>query len=546
MRSLALVLLAGGLTGTAAGQTVEWRSATGLDTGRVSVLRTNDVNPSVLWAGGIGGAYVSTDSGRSWTLKTARLPDPAHMGVKYRSMDVDRRDPDVVYAGLGSATHRTSDGGTTWSPFLNGAVDIMMALDPAHPGDFYGVTRYFDTACLVKYSGASELYETCNQGLAASGDVFAIDPTNTDTLYSSNFFKSTDGGKTWTFLRPPISVTFVRVDDAGAVWIGGRGSGDGSAGQARTLRSTDGGATWTDLSGGLPKAAAVYDLAVSPTNPSILVAALSAANNPFASAESADSGFYRTVDGGAHWYRLGGHFEALTVAFAGANGEVLVGGTAGNGVVTTDANPPAGLVSIDDVTPATGSTDGGTLVLITGFGFTPYSFVEIGGRPTTSFTFFNETVIRVRTTAHPAGLGDVVVHNADGGVAAKAGAFEFQDWAAPNVFSPTPCDPSQGLCLENGRFLAIVFRSGSAGAPPSHPVALSQKSGYFWFDFSPSVEVVFKVLDGRTIDGHYWIHWSALTEEPFQLMVVDRFTFNGRIYDKPPGSVAAQIDKTSF
>ena len=75
---------------------------------------------------------------------------------------------------------------------------------------------------------------------------------------------------------------------------------------------------------------------------------------------------------------------------------------------------------------------------------------------------------------------------------------------------------------------------------------LSQKAGYFWFDFSPSVEVVVKVLDGRTIDGHYWIHWSALTDEAFSITVMDRLTMTPRIYEKPAGSVTAVIDRASF
>ena len=171
--------------------------------------------------------------------------------------------------------------------------------------------------------------------------------------------------------------------------------------------------------------------------------------------------------------------EAQAVAFAGANAETLVGGTLHDGVVTTDANPPAAPISLGDVSPATGSMEGGTLVLISGSGFTPYWWVEVGGRPTTDFTFFDASTIRVRTTAHAAGLADVVVHNADGGVAAKASAFGFENWAGPTVSSPAPCDPGQGLCLENGRFLAIVGRRSTTIVPSAHPVMLSQKSGYF-------------------------------------------------------------------
>jgi photosystem II stability/assembly factor-like uncharacterized protein len=540
MRLLSSLLVVG-LTTSAAGQNADWTPAAGLGSGRVSVLKTNDVKPSVLWAGGSGGVYVSKDAGASWTLKTASLPDPFHIGVPYRALDADRRNPETVYATVGEILYRTFDGGNTWAPprpaspgnFLVGP-DILIVLDPVHPGDFYAEFRN-DSVC---WASTASSHSSCAYSF---GGTFAIDPTNTDIFYAGGGgpLKSTDSGNTWAYLLSPIQqVTYVRVDDSGAVWIGGYDSSYA----ARILKSADGGASWTDLSRGLPgrgtslSAATVNEIAPSPTNPMVLVAAVSQAYGDTRSPHP-DSGFYRSVDGGAGWYRLGGYFEALTVAFAGANSETLVGGTALNGVVTTDANPPAAPISVGSITPETGSTEGGTIVLISGSGFTPGAFVEIGGRPTTDFWFFDSSTIRVRTTAHAVGLGDVVVHNADGGVAAKANAFGFENWAGPTLFSPSPCDPGQGLCLENGRFRVIV--SG-------HAVALSQKSGYYWFDYSPSVDVVVKILDGRTIDGHYWLHWSALTEQAFTLMVIDRLTMRSVLYEKPAGSVTAVIDKTSF
>ena len=542
MRIAAYSLLVAGLTTVAAAQGPDWAPASGLATGRVSVLRTNDVRPSVLWAAGSGGVFVSTDGGRSWALKTASLPDPAQAGVKNRAMDVDRRNPDVAYAGLGTATYRTTDGGASWSPVLAGAVDVALALDPAHPGDFYGVSWAFDIACFSRFSGGSSNFLACNM---SRGPWFAVDPTNTDTLYESSNFKSVDGGKTWITLPSPIPYSSlfdsVLVDETGVVWTGGHGPWSGGIGP-RVSRSVDGGITWTDLSGNLPaltsRACEVYDLALSPTHPGTLVVALYDGG--------AASGFYRTIDWGAHWYRIGGPQEAFAVAFAGANSETLVGGTLHGGVVTIDANPPAAPSSIADVSPSTGSMEGGTLVLISGSGFTPYSWVEIGGRPTTDFTFFDASTIRVRTTAHTVGLGDVVVRNADGGIAAKASAFGFENWAGPSVSSPAPCDPGQGLCLENGRFLAIVSRRNSTIVPSSHPVTLSQKSGYFWFDYSPSVDVVIKILDGRTLDGHYWIHWSVLSDEAVSIMIIDRLDLKTFFLDKPAGGAAAGIDKTTF
>jgi hypothetical protein len=282
------------------------------------------------------------------------------------------------------------------------------------------------------------------------------------------------------------------------------------------------------------------DLAIDPADPNAIVAAV------WTNSSSEAGGFYRSIDGGRHWYRLGGQLDALSVAFGGEKSEVLAGGLVDGGVVTTNAHPAQTPVAINSVVPDSGSIEGGTLLMIHGEGFTPYSWVEIGGRPTTDLTFFDSSTIRVRTTAHAIGLADVVVHNADGGVASKANAFGFENWAGPTVSSPGPCDPGRGLCLENGRFLAMVFRRSTNLVPSSHPVVLSQKSGYFWLDYSPSVDVVVKILDGRTIDGHYWIHWSVLTDEAVSIMIIDRLDLKTFFLDKPAGGAAAGIDKTTF
>jgi hypothetical protein len=543
MRRLSFVLLAAGLTTAAAGQNAGWTPAAGLSTGRVSVVRTNDVKPAVLWAGGSGGAYVSTDGGASWTLKTATLVDPVHAGVPNRVLDADRRNPDIVYAAIGGTLYRTTDGGNKWSPDPRfqewAAPDILLTLDPAHPGDLFMEFHGYDSVC---WASTASSYSSCTYPF---GGTFAIDPMNPATLYagSSPLIKSTDSGKTWKYLGVG-NVSSVRVDETGTVWVGAYDSL-----RARVLKSTDGGATWTDLSAGLPAQQAssfpltVGEIAVSPTNPAVLVAAVGPIWYEASDSMHPNSGFYRTVDGGAHWYRLGGHFEALTVAFAGANAEMLVGGTASNGVVTADANPPADPISIESVAPGAGSTEGGTLLMIYGSGFTPWTWVSVGGREATDFTFFDAGTIRIRTPPGAAGHADVAVHSAAGSQQALPAAFRYEDWKA------IPVGAGDGAAnLENGRFFVSVRWGDPSLSPgsPGQPVVLSQKSAYFWFDFFPAMEVAVKILDGRTIDGHYWIHWAALTEKAVFIQVFDKVTLRMQFYSKPAGPPAAGIDKTSF
>jgi hypothetical protein len=81
-------------------------------------------------------------------------------------------------------------------------------------------------------------------------------------------------------------------------------------------------------------------------------------------------------------------------------------------------------VSVAAVVPVTGSTGGSTPVKITGSGFQAGATVMLGGVVVEAMVVDGGT-IRLSTTAHAAGLADVVVTNPDGGEGRLAGAFSF-------------------------------------------------------------------------------------------------------------------------
>ena len=45
-------------------------------------------------------------------------------------------------------------------------------------------------------------------------------------------------------------------------------------------------------------------------------------------------------------------------------------------------------------------------------------------------------------------------------------------------------------------------------------VPLTGDTGYFWFFNSANVELIVKVLDGRTVNGQFWVFYGALYERP--------------------------------
>lgn len=83
---------------------------------------------------------------------------------------------------------------------------------------------------------------------------------------------------------------------------------------------------------------------------------------------------------------------------------------------------------ITSISPATGSSAGGTNVTITGSGFGGATSATVGGNALTSFVVVSDTSITGTTAAHAVGANDVIVVNQThlGGTSAPSiGAFTF-------------------------------------------------------------------------------------------------------------------------
>jgi hypothetical protein len=117
--------------------------------------------------------------------------------------------------------------------------------------------------------------------------------------------------------------------------------------------------------------------------------------------------------------------------------------------------------------------------------------------------------------------------------------------------------PTAQLALRDDRFAVFVDRLDGAASVPASATALTAESGYFSF-FAPSnVEVTVKVLDGRGVNGHFWIFAASMTDLPFRLSVVDmshcvdspsdsRLTCPTRTYTAVAGENRNFIDTDAF
>src|SRR5262249_35114872 len=73
------------------------------------------------------------------------------------------------------------------------------------------------------------------------------------------------------------------------------------------------------------------------------------------------------------------------------------------------------------------------------------------------------------------------------------------------------------LCLGiPGRFrTSVVWRTQEGAANSGTAVPITSNTGAFWF-FDPSnLELVVKVLDGRAINGHFWVFYGSMTDVQF-------------------------------
>ncbi|MEX1246704.1 MAG: hypothetical protein WEF99_18315 [Thermoanaerobaculia bacterium] len=112
-----------------------------------------------------------------------------------------------------------------------------------------------------------------------------------------------------------------------------------------------------------------------------------------------------------------------------------------------------------------------------------------------------------------------------------------------------PCTPgSTTLCLNQGQFQVEVDwrvpsqgRSGSGMAVP-----VTGDTGYLWFFSEENVELIVKVLDGRGVNGHYWVFYGALSNVEYTITVTNTQTGAIRVYTNPSGTLASHADTNAF
>jgi hypothetical protein len=159
---------------------------------------------------------------------------------------------------------------------------------------------------------------------------------------------------------------------------------------------------------------------------------------------------------------------------------------------------------------------------------------------------FDTATAAARTYYNPpgsqAGIADA---GAFAGTAAAA-AVSPPARAPAAAFPPGPCDGSPATLCLGGRFTVEVAWDTGAATGAGTAVPLTADTGAFWFFGDQNVELLVKVIDGRAVNGHFWVLWGGLTTVDYTFKVTDLATGERKEYHHPAGSLLGGNDSAAF
>lgn len=260
-------------------QSLHWRSIGPFRGGRTRAVSGVPSQPNVFYIAQVnGGVWKTTDFGHTWTPIFDEQPTGS-----VGSIAVSVSNPEIIYVGSGEGLQRpdlstgdgiykSTDGGKSWSHLgLRDAQQIaQVAVDPrdanrlfvAVAGHPYGPNE--ERGIFRSTNGGKTfekvLYKDENTG---ASDV-QIDPANPSIVYAA----------LWEARQGP--------------WENGAWNGTGGG----IFKSTDGGATWNQLTKGLPDGVVQANIAIAPSSPKRLFAAV---------ASLTGANLYRSDDEGESW-----------------------------------------------------------------------------------------------------------------------------------------------------------------------------------------------------------------------------------------------------
>lgn len=306
--------------------------------GKIVSMAVSHSQPWVLYVGTwASGVFKSTDSGATWTWKSADLGN-----LYIQSIAVDPKNPSVAYAGTYKGKlYKTVNGGESW--FLSSAniqaeaIVYSIVIDPKDTDNIYIGTRGVSNDGGPPWNGV--LYRSTDAGStweAKLTDVggksqedwaysVTLHPQYPNQVYAAThehgIYRSLNSGKSWEAVNDGITNFSTRAivvnpnsSESRPVLYTGVWTYGG------IFRSNNGGESWTAQPNGSVESQ-IYSMSINPVDSAIVYAS------------TFTGGVLKTSNGGTNWSIVGlKDYEIAVTALDPNTPQVLYSGTNGYGL----------------------------------------------------------------------------------------------------------------------------------------------------------------------------------------------------------------------
>jgi photosystem II stability/assembly factor-like uncharacterized protein len=288
--------------------------------GVVRSLAVHPTDPSRVLAGADAGLCLSTDGGAHFSL----IDSPMN-GMTVWSIAIDPSNPSYIYAGTGAPSRavmfRSVDGGKRWERLapeipefcrgVNRPRILTICVDPADGAQVWfgveegGAWRSFDHGATWK--------RVDDEGAISNPDIHAIailppgkaEPRAIFVLTVNSVFTSVDDGKAWDGVASKSRFDGMYYTRTVQPVAGGEALmlaiGDGTPGtRSKLYRSVDRGATWTPALLHTAPNSTFWAFGVHAADPMLVFAGTKYGN------------LFRSIDGGASWFKEWRDFSEIT------------------------------------------------------------------------------------------------------------------------------------------------------------------------------------------------------------------------------------------
>lgn len=102
----------------------------------------------------------------------------------------------------------------------------------------------------------------------------------------------------------------------------------------------------------------------------------------------------------------------------------------------------------------------------------------------------------------------------------KTVEFVIEDQVLARM-SFTVAEPTSTLFLSDHFRVQVTWQDRDGGEHESRGIQLTEESGTFTFFDPENVELVVKILDGRELNGHFWVFAASMTDLAYTLSVTE-------------------------